>query len=464
MHTTGLAALAAWLLSAGIPASSLASAAEKKSGQENGKAEKIEPPAVSKVEPPAVSKVEPALPPDAAGLKIIESLGENRCAKLPATRIVGEWNELTRQYHLDKKGPTSRNYCNKLVWAPERRRALFCGANHGSPHRLNDVWEFDLAANSWIMLHPPDSNDNRRWLSKEKLQQIAEVKDGVLRVKKSGAPVRTAHSWWQITYDPQLKALLWMDTWPGGARSLVKRMGGDVSKLYEGPPLWAYFPGDKQWEQPTPKSPYPSGAVATLLEYVPDLNGTIYYNPGYGRYQTWLFQSESKTWKNLNPKKATSMPVSEMVGCWDSVNRLLVVHSGTGKKKSIRTCHYDPKTNAWATTQEERTEGKIPFGADTVARMYFDPIGKVSLLLTKGRSAKKGGGVARPPALWRYDAAKKEWKTLSPKGAWPPEMGKATLCWFDPAHNVFVVNTCTNTWVYRHKKLEEKPAEGRDRK
>jgi hypothetical protein len=43
-----------------------------------------------------------------------------------------------------------------MVWAPERKRALYCGANHGVPHRLNDVWEFDLPSLSWVMLYAPD--------------------------------------------------------------------------------------------------------------------------------------------------------------------------------------------------------------------------------------------------------------------------------------------------------------------
>jgi hypothetical protein len=86
--------------------------------------------------------------------------------------------------------------------------------------------------------------------------------------------------------------------------------------------------------------------------------------------------------------------------------------------------------------------------------MYFDPVGKVSILLVKPSDGKRN----RPPApltLRTYDAAEKKWAKLAPQGAWPPEWTKASLCWFDPAHNVFVVNTCRETWVYRYKTIDK---------
>ena len=77
--------------------------------------------------------------------------------------MLGDFNDTARRYNLHKTGPLARDFTLKMVWAPERKRVLFCGANHGVPHRLNDVWEFDLAALTWVMLYAPDLP--REWAS-----------------------------------------------------------------------------------------------------------------------------------------------------------------------------------------------------------------------------------------------------------------------------------------------------------
>lgn len=73
----------------------------------------------------------------------LKSLPANRAVLLGSASVVGEFNDVARQFELHKTGPRGRDFTIKMVWAPERQRALFCGANHAVPHRLNDVWEFD---------------------------------------------------------------------------------------------------------------------------------------------------------------------------------------------------------------------------------------------------------------------------------------------------------------------------------
>jgi hypothetical protein len=157
------------------------------------------------------------------------------------------------------------------------------------------------------------------------------------------------------------------------------------------------------------------------------------------------------------------MPSLEQMACWDSVNKVLVTHSG-GKKRNIRTCHYDPGKNTWTKTMEVKILGKlkpekdVPPGHTTLTVMYFDPVGKVCLLLQKPGWDKKTRKIDRPMLLWTYDAATGKWAKLAPGGAWPPPLQMEDrmryLCWFDPHHNVFVINTGKKTWVYRHKKAE----------
>ena len=101
--------------------------------------------------------IEPALAPDPAVLRALARLERNQAVVLGNARVVGEFNQVARRFQLDRTGPLGRDYSIKMVWAPDRKRALFAGANHGGPHRLNDVWEFDLGALTWVLLYAPDN-------------------------------------------------------------------------------------------------------------------------------------------------------------------------------------------------------------------------------------------------------------------------------------------------------------------
>lgn len=168
--------------------------------------------------------IQPALPVNEAALERIEALGSNEAAIVGLARVVGEFNHVARRFHLDRTGPRGRDFTIKMVWAPERRRALFCGANHGVPHRLNDVWEFDLAALAWIMLYGPDNPRDYTGLGKD--YSDVEFKDGVL-ITRRGGPAVIAHTWWGLTYDPD------QTTWT--------RLQPEGDDLPVGKKLLAYF-------------------------------------------------------------------------------------------------------------------------------------------------------------------------------------------------------------------------------
>jgi hypothetical protein len=118
-------------------------------------------------------------------------------------KTTGPINDTMKKLGLHERGPKPRNYCRKWVWAPDRKRALFCGANAGVPHRFNDVWEYDLASNTWGLLYEPDADFNavRQMKPEQKSafnKTVPMVKDGILMTSK-GAPFDPIHSLWQIT-------------------------------------------------------------------------------------------------------------------------------------------------------------------------------------------------------------------------------------------------------------------------
>jgi len=211
---------------------------------------------------------------DAEVLALIDGLAGNQAALLPDARVVGLFNEVAKNHKLDRSGPRGRDYCKKMVWAPERRRALFCGANHAVPHRLNDVWEFDLGANAWIMLYAPDPSRSYTGLGKQ--VDGVTLQDGWLRSERGG-PVRIGHSWWGIAYDAEQRKLYFMNTWVTKMDQAVERIGADPADRYPGPPLWSFDPATGRWEPIPSEEPWPRAIFGGMLEYIPEYDGLFWH-------------------------------------------------------------------------------------------------------------------------------------------------------------------------------------------
>ena len=223
---------------------------------------------------PGQVAVEAALPPNEAVLSKLKQLQPNQAVLLGQAQVVGEFNDVAKQFELHKTGPRGRDFNIKMVWAPDRQRVLFCGANHAVPHRLNDVWEFDLASLSWVLLYAPDKP--RDYLGLGNDYSDVEFKDGLL-ITKRGGPAVIAHTWWGLTYDPMAKRLLFMNTWVTDQKKAVQQLAGDPDQLYTGPPLWAFSPNTRQWSPIKTGEPYPRPIFGGMLEYIPELKGSIWH-------------------------------------------------------------------------------------------------------------------------------------------------------------------------------------------
>ena len=389
--------------------------------------------------------ISPALPPDPAVEKILSGLGDNTAALLPPAVVVGEFGAIARQYKLDKDGPRGRDFTIKMAWMPDRRRAYFCGANHGVPHRLNDAWEYDLPSNTWALLYDPDYDDRDRL--KNLPAAGVTLKDGVL-VTARGGPVHVAHTWWGLTYDPQLKAALWMCVWPGyGMKEKLAHVKADAEQLYKGPPVWAFFPAEGKWRPIRAEPPYPkSVGLAGSLQYIPELRGSIWYQRDAG---TWLFDAANNQWKNLKPQMNGLSAIGgiENVTCYDARNKVLIAHRGNDeaaggddKLALKRTYQYDVAANAWTKTVESK-DG--PVGHDAHTHFYFDPVGQVGLLFERKRRK-----------LWAYSVADRKWTELTPRGEALPDWQRS-IGYFDEARNVLVVSSGKQVWVYRYKRAAQ---------
>lgn len=381
-----------------------------------------------------------ALPENAAVLARIERLAANEAVHLGKAQVVGPFNEVARRFDLHLTGPRSRNYSLKMNWAPDRRRALFVGANHGKPHRLNDVWEFDLAALSWILLYAPDNPRSYDGLGDDPSDVVFE--DGILRSRRGG-PAVIGHTWWGTTYDPVRKQLLFMNIWLTKQGEAIKQLGGDPEVRYKGPPLWAFDPAAGNWQAIKTSPPGPNSPYGAMLEYVPPLGGAVWHMNNWQMRATWLFDSEARRWRQLPVNRelkdfGAQAPKSELVGYYDAARNLIVAQQGKS------TFHFDVARKEWKRVRAESPESSnVPRGHDARTAFYHDPVSGFGLLID-----------FRERLLWSYNPDRVEWKRLEPNGD-PMPAGQRMLAYVDPVRNVLVVLDDASAWAYRFSAVDQ---------
>lgn len=384
---------------------------------------------------PRNATVTPALEADPAVAAALAALGPNQAVDLGKARIVGDFNEVARRFDLHRTGPRGRDYSIKMVWAPERGRALFAGANHGQPHRLNDVWEFDLGALTWVLRYAPDNP--RSYLGLGDDPSDVEYQDGVLRTRRGG-PAVVGHTWWGLTYHPGIKRLLWMNTWTPDFDKLIAQLGGDPSTRYKGLPLWSFDPETARWELLRTTGPAPRAAFAGMLEYVDSIGDVVWHANNWQSRGTWRFDARKMRWQDLDAKGQggsfqSQAPTPEQVGYYDPKRDILVVQRGRA------TFHFDVKQRTWAKVRSEPKDSvDVPLGHDARTPFLYDTTTGHGLLVDFASST-----------VWAYDPGTHDWSKLEPQGA-PMPQGKKRLAYLDPLHQALVVIDGVRVWAYRY--------------
>jgi hypothetical protein len=401
--------------------------------------------AEAKAPPGESAEVTPVLQPDPKVAKILDGLAAGHCAVLPKAKVTGDLNAVARKYGLDETGPGGRNFCVKMMWMPDRMRAIYCGANHGRPHRLNDVWEYDLAANTWVCLYGPDlSKDGGMAHWKD-----TKLKDGVL-VTERGGPAVIGHQWWQLDYDDHRRTLYFLSRWsilPKQIRQEYFRSG----KVTHEPPLWAFDPYEKAWRPVhTKKQPALRVGLAVYFHYVPSLKKFVYVDAGWRVGGMWLYDADTTVWKRLHggeefkAKNNPASPIDDGVMVYDKDRDLLIASSWGLKRAGGRTVRYDVVKDSWQAVAEGPD---VPRGHSSFTPCGYDSAAKV-MLLYEPRSRVTPNKEHR---LWAFDPAEGKWSRISPKGPFPPHGNGKAIGYYDPARNVFVIDRNGSIWVYRHQ-------------
>lgn len=383
----------------------------------------------------ASASVTPALERDVRVLEALAVLPPEHAIDLGSARLIGEFNEVARRFGLHRTGPRSRDYSIKMSWAPERGRALFVGANHAQPHRLNDVWEFDLGALAWVLRYAPDNP--RSYLGLGDDVSDVEYRDGALFTRRGG-PAVIGHTWWGLAYHPGIRRLLWMNTWVSDVDKLVTRMGGDPASRYKGLPLWSFDPETARWELLRSAGPAPRAIFAGLLEYIDSLGDVIWHANNWQSRGTWRFDARNMHWQDLDAEGQggsfqSQAPAPEQVGYYDPGRDILVVQRGPA------TYHFDVKRRTWNKVRSEPKDSpEVPVGHDARTPFVHDPSSGHGLLVD-----------FRANTIWAYDPDAHSWTRLTPQGP-PMPQGKKRLAYFDPLHRVLVVIDGVRVWAYRH--------------
>ncbi len=128
----------------------------------------------------------------------------------------------------------------------------------------------------------------------------------------------------------------------------MKDLSGDPADLYTGPPLWAFFPSEKEVEGVSGTEAVPTGDLwwdvgITFLE----LGGSIWHaENNWQMRRHWLHDFDKDAWKDLkanNGEKSFEKEAAEpeQIGYYDPKRKLLVV------QRHHDTHHFDPKKNEW---------------------------------------------------------------------------------------------------------------------
>jgi len=334
--------------------------------------------------------VRPQLESNTKTVRLVESLGTSEGARLPPFDVTGPARGLARHGNFAMRGPGVRDYSNKWVWAPNRERALYAGGNHGAPHKFNDLWEYDLGANTWVMLYAPEPC------------------------------VEPSHTWWGLTYDIKRHRVLWMATrsdWP------LAKSGG--------PPLMAFDTQAQEGWTHVATRPDIRIAPGGSLTYLPNRDRVLWYGNTWHGAGLHELHPDTGVWRQLLSQQHVyfdnpDSPGSAAIINHDSTHDVLVAFLDHG----IHV--YDVDENRWTRRHRDILPVRV---REAGATTDYDPVNDVHMIYSAGRLF-----------AYHYDDDRLEELTDE------PIMEKRTSAgYFDREHEVFVLyNGTPRVYVYRY--------------
>jgi RNA polymerase sigma factor (sigma-70 family) len=420
--------------------------------------------AVSHFVPPN-SSPSSALADDPSIIASLEALQAGHALRLPPARVLGV-DKLKLSAALRKRlenGPGYRYKCNRMLYAPERRSGLYCGA--ATMFITNDAWEFSLGANAWRPVSAPDGGDhreiglagarirmgrdvarNRKLITDWHINDL-EFANGYLRTRRNGGPVVPSHTWDGVSYDPIGGRLYWIMTaghHPPTGEHLKQTGRKQDAAARKGTTMWSLDSRSGNWRPEFGNAPRPrTHGMGGTLVYDSRRHRLVWYvaarNVRPHDYQMWAYDLGIRTWKDLKPnagaelqelEKAGSVPPAALQAAYSPKLDRIVAVNGT------RTWVYDCAANSW-----QPAASHAPNHARDQDTVFAREAGSDTFLLADPEGKR----------LAAYDASSDRWQEITIRGDALP--AKKCTGYFDPRLRVLVLyDGSTRAWVYRHTK------------
>ena len=376
-------------------------------------------------------KVEPELATDTNLLARIAALPLNIWMKLPPPQVIGDlaWVDVQGWKSMRQFGPYGRDYSGKAAWMPDRKRAIFAGGGH-NVRPLNDVWEYDLAANTWICLYGADmpaQGQRAEWM-----RENLVLTNGVLQTKRGGPP-RLSHTFDGWNYDVDRRIAFMPESLRGAvfvdAKVVAQGLGlteAELALQWKPAPFFLTFdPYARKWGYVTDNVPMcardPSARyIAHLKPWWVNSSGAI-----------GLYDPETRASKKLSLKNGGGGFGSSTA--YDPETRSVVVITPPDKEGVARTWLYSVDTDTWKLVQP-----KAPAGGCS-ASGYFDYDSRTKTFVLFAARSK--------PNFWIYDARANEWMPVETAGEYP--VAGATVGYYDPERDVLVHYNSRDVYVCR---------------
>ena len=186
--------------------------------------------------------------------------------------------------------------------------------------------------------------------------------------------------------------------------------------------------------------PYPVAIFGGMLEYIPELGGSVWHANNWQMHGTWLHDFDKDTWKDLKANgggKAfeKESPEPEQIGYYDPARKMIVV------QRHHDTHHYD--------VEEERVEegARRRQGRRQVALRPRCPLG---VLPRPGQRSWPAGAVPDEHRLGLRPGQGHAGRS-SPRKATRCRPGASGWRTSIPRSNALVVIDGTTVWAYRYK-------------
>ena len=348
-------------------------------------------------EAPGTSPWEPAMPDDPAVVALLKGLQPGQGLRLPAFAVQAPYGGLDAYPTFESLGPGIRDYSMKWVYASDRGSALYAGANHGQPHKFDDVWEYFLGANTWVLLHPPD------------------------------ADARPLHTWWGLTYDPRQGRLYWMapqsavSDWP-------------LISEHPDPPLVYFEPASPQagWRY-LPTTPAIKPGFGSALEYVPDAGSLVLWSRAWDGAGLQRLDPTTKTWTELISHEEAyfqlrdTSPRPEALVGYNPGLRALVAFVD----RDVFLYRFD--VHSWRKVAQNALPEDVQ---DNVASLAYDPKRDLHFLVVAGR-------------LLTFDPDSRTVEDVTPANF--PDAGRLLMLYVDPRFDVVVVYEKGSGQIYVYR-------------